>query len=392
MKKLIRRRITLGGVFFFLGLCFSSWATRIPEIQSKFELSEGELGTVLLFLPFGSLMGLPLAGWMVHKYGSKIVILSCGFLYAVTLPLIGISPSVLMICIVLTLFGLLGNVMNIAVNTQALTLENEYGKSILASFHGLWSSAGFVGAGIGAGMIFYSFSPPIHFSVIMTLSLVLLFIASPDMVPDEKNQGGGGLLFRKPDALLMRLGMISFLGMMTEGCMFDWSGVYFKKVVVTEPSLIITGYVVFMAAMSSGRFITDKLLSRFTKVLIIRFSGLLIFVGLTISVLFPVFWVSTIGFLLVGFGVAAIVPMSYSIAGRSKIYSPGVALAIVSTISFFGFLLGPPMIGFIAEIFNLKVSFALIALNGLGIMALSSYRKEVFLTPHQSFKPNVHKA
>ncbi|MFC3881788.1 MFS transporter [Algoriphagus namhaensis] len=378
MNPLKKRRIALGSLFFFLGLCFASWASRIPEIQSKFDLSEGQLGTLLLCLPIGSVLGLPIAGWLVHKYGSRVVIIWGGALYAIALPLVGLSPTTWAIALVLVLFGLLGNVMNIAVNTQALALEDDYGRSILASFHGLWSSAGFVGAGIGAAMIFLTLSPSTHFLFITILSFFIIFLARPFVVKEAKAPSGGGLVLKKPDDLLLRVGLISFLGMMCEGCMFDWSGVYFKKVVLADPTLVATGYVVFMGAMASGRFLSDRLTARFGKVQIIRFSGLLIFSGLILAVLMPYYWVATLAFLMVGFGVAAIVPLSYSIAGRSKIYSPGVALAIVSTIAFFGFLLGPPLIGFIADLFNLKVSFALIALNGLGIMILASYRKEIF--------------
>lgn len=382
MNSLKKRRIALGSLFFFLGLCFASWASRIPEIQTKFDLSEGQLGTLLLCLPLGSMLGLPLAGWLVHQYGSRVVIVWGGMVYALILPLIGWSPMIWMIVPVLVLFGLMGNVMNIAVNTQALSLEDAYGKSILASFHGLWSSAGFVGAGIGAGMILLNFNPTMHFLVITSLSFLILFLAKPLIVKETKAGDSGGLVLKKPDDLLLRVGMISFLGMMCEGCMFDWSGVYFKKVILADPSLVATGYVVFMGAMASGRFLSDRLTARFGKVQIIRYSGFLIFSGLILAVVLPNYWVATLGFLMVGFGVAAIVPLSYSIAGRSKIYSPGVALAIVSTIAFFGFLLGPPLIGFIAELLSLQASFALIALNGLGIMILASYRKEVFdITP-----------
>jgi MFS family permease len=172
--------------------------------------------------------------------------------------------------------------------------------------------------------------------------------------------------------------------MMAEGCMFDWSGVYFKKVVQADPSLIALGYVAFMGSMASGRFLTDRVVLRFGKVHVIQTSGLMITLGLLISVIWPTVIAATIGFLFVGFGVASLIPVSYSIAGRSKLYSPSVALAMVSTISFFGFLIGPPLIGFIADLFDLKVSFMIIALNGLGIFILSSIRKHVFLTPIKS--------
>jgi MFS family permease len=379
MNYLSQRRVALGALFFFMGICFASWAARIPDIQSKFQLSEGQLGTLLLCLPIGSMVGLPIAGWSVHHYGSRIVILICSFAYALSLPLIGLAPNLWVIAPVLILFGMLGNIMNISLNTQALGLENQLGKSILASFHGVWSMAGFTGAGLGAGMIFLSFSPAAHYVVVALLSILMILLSQKFVINDKQTAGEeGGLVLRKPDSLLLRVGLISFLGMMAEGCMFDWSGVYFKKIVEAEPELVSLGYVCFMGAMASGRFVTDKAINRYGKIPVLQVSGILIFLGLLLAVLFPSLYTAALGFLLVGFGVASIVPVSYGIAGRSKLYSPSVALAMVSTLSFFGFLVGPPLIGFIAEAFNLKISFALIAVNGLGILLLTSFGKQVF--------------
>ncbi len=379
MNYLSQRRVALGALFFFMGICFASWAARIPDIQAKFQLSEGELGTLLLCLPIGSMLGLPIAGWSVHHYGSRIVILICSFAYALSLPLIGLAPNLWVITPVLILFGMLGNIMNISLNTQALGLENQLGKSILASFHGVWSMAGFTGAGLGAGMIFLSFSPAAHYVVVALLSILMILLSQKFVINDKRASGEeGGLVLRKPDSLLLRVGLISFLGMMAEGCMFDWSGVYFKKIVEAEPELVSLGYVCFMGAMASGRFVTDKAINRYGKIPVLQVSGILIFLGLLLAVLFPSLYTAALGFLMVGFGVASIVPVSYGIAGRSKLYSPSVALAMVSTLSFFGFLVGPPLIGFIAEAFNLKISFALIAINGLGILLLTSFGKQVF--------------
>ncbi len=379
MNYLSQRRVALGALFFFMGICFASWAARIPDIQSKFQLSEGQLGTLLLCLPIGSMVGLPIAGWSVHHYGSRIVILICSFAYALSLPLIGLAPNLWLIAPVLILFGMLGNIMNISLNTQALGLENQLGKSILASFHGVWSMAGFTGAGLGAGMIFLSFSPAAHYVVVALLSILMILLSQKFVINDKQAAGEeGGLVLRKPDSLLLRVGLISFLGMMAEGCMFDWSGVYFKKIVEAEPELVSLGYVCFMGAMASGRFVTDKAINRYGKIPVLQVSGILIFLGLLLAVLFPSLYTAALGFLMVGFGVASIVPVAYGIAGRSKLYSPSVALAMVSTLSFFGFLVGPPLIGFIAEAFNLKISFALIAINGLGILLLTSFSKQVF--------------
>lgn len=384
MISLSKRRVALGAFFFFVGLCFASWAARIPDIQTKFDLSEGQLGTLLLFLPMGSVIGLPIAGWAVHQFGSRIVIMVGAISYALTLPLIGLAPSIWLLLPVLILYGMLGNTMNISLNTQALNLEDQMGKNILASFHGLWSMAGFTGAGIGALMIYLGFSPAEHYGVVMIISLTIIFSAQRFIIKEKAASSEGGMVLKKPDALLLRISLIAFLGMMCEGCMFDWSGVYFKKVVNADPSLVALGYVAFMASMASGRFVTDKIAAKFTKVAVIQVSGVLIFLGLSLAVVFPSVGISTFGFLLVGLGVASIIPLSYSIAGRSKLYAPSVALALVSTISFFGFLLGPPLIGFVADLFNLKTSFAMVAFCALGITLLSSFKKAVFLIPHKT--------
>jgi MFS family permease len=385
MNYLSKRRVALGSMFFFMGLCFSTWAARIPDIQAKFDLSEGQLGTILLCLPIGSMLGLPIAGWSVHTYGSRTVILIGSFAYALTLPLIGLASTTWMIVPVLVVFGMLGNIMNISLNTQALGLEDQMGKSILASFHGLWSMAGFTGAGLGAGLILLQFSPAGHFAVVTVISAVIILFSQKYIIKDQRDSDEeGGLVLKRPDDLLLRIGLIAFLGMMTEGCMFDWSGVYFKKIVQAQPELVALGYVCFMGAMASGRFITDKATNRFGRIPVLQLSGVFIFLGLVLSVALPSVYTAALGFLLVGLGVASIVPVSYGIAGRSKLYSPSVALALVSTISFFGFLLGPPLIGFVADLFDLKVSFALIAINGLGIALLSSIRKQVFFSDEKT--------
>jgi MFS family permease len=225
------------------------------------------------------------------------------------------------------------------------------------------------------------FTPAGHFGVVTLISILIVLFSQKYVIKDKRDSDeGGGLVLKKPDDLLLRIGLIAFLGMMAEGCMFDWSGVYFKKIILADPEFVALGYVCFMGAMASGRFITDKAANRFGRIPVLQLSGFLIFVGLVLSVAFPNLYTAAFGFLLVGLGVASIVPLSYGIAGRSKLYSPSVALALVSTISFFGFLLGPPLIGFVADLFDLKVSFALVAINGLGIALLSSIRKQVFFS------------
>ena len=157
--------------------------------------------------------------------------------------------------------------------------------------------------------------------------------------------------------------------------MADWSGVYFKKVVLAPVSLTTLGYLAFTGTMALGRFLGDGMVMKIGVKRMLQLSGVLITTGLLISVIFPYLVSATIGFFLVGFGVSSVVPIVYGIAGRSKTMSASTALATVSTIGFLGFLIGPPIIGFVAEAINLRWSFALIAILGFGTAFLTRIMK-----------------
>ncbi len=174
-------------------------------------------------------------------------------------------------------------------------------------------------------------------------------------------------MFVKPDRVVLLLGFIAFCSMICEGAMADWSGVYFQNIIHAPAAYKTLGYVSFMGTMAAGRFIGDRLVTRFGVKRILQVSGIVIASGLTIVVVFPYLASAIAGCLLVGFGVSCVVPMVYAMSGKSSTMSPGLALAAVSTISFVGFLLGPPVIGFIAQLAGLRWSFALLALLGLGV-------------------------
>ncbi|WP_345162672.1 MFS transporter [Pontibacter saemangeumensis] len=370
-------RLAVGCFFSLQGLSFASWGSRIPTIQQQMGLSETALGGVLLALPLGLLLSLPLAGWMIAKVGSRSVLLAAGVLYCATLVAIGYATSPLQLVMALFVFGFGGNLMNISVNTQGVGVEALYQKSIMASFHGLWSLAGFTGAAIGTLMIGEGVSPFHHFLLIMALSIVAIALASRFVLREDVNTDADKPIFVMPDKSLIDLGVICFFAMICEGAMFDWSGVYFKKVLGAENAWIGAGYTAFMCTMAGTRFVADWFTSRFGLQRILQASGVLTASGLLIAVLLPHLYTAIVGFLLVGAGISAVVPLLYSAAGKSKVMSPGVALAAVSTIGFFGFLIGPPLIGFIAGATSLRISFTVIAVMGLSIAVVATRSKSI---------------
>ena len=370
------RRIAVACFFFIMGFCFASWASRIPTIQQKLALNETQLGMMLFALPIGLFISLPISGWMVAKKGSKKVACFAAISYAFILIGLGFASKTYQLVAALFLFGLAGNMANISVNTQAVGVENLYKRNIMATFHGIWSLAGFAGAATGTLMNGAAIVPGFHFVMVFAFSVLIFIAASPFLIKNDVKEGENPPFFALPQKSLLTLGLIAFCSMLCEGAMFDWSGIYFKKVIMVKPSLVSVGYTSFMCTMALSRFVADYFTFRFGFKKIIQVSGLIIMTGLLLAVLLPYFYTATAGFLLVGIGVSSIVPLVYSAAGKSKILSPGIALASVSTISFFGFLIGPPLIGILAGISSLRLSFAVIAVMGLTVSILATFRKE----------------
>lgn len=370
-----RQRFAVGALFFFYGLCFASWASRIPSIQQHLGLSETALGVVLFALPVGLFISLPVSGWLIAKIGSRKVILLSGLLYSVLLLGIGFSDTSMQLVIALFLFGFAGNMLNISANTQAVGVEAFYQRPIMASFHGMWSLAGLAGAVTGTFMIARDILPAHHYLYISAFSIIVLAINYPYLLPEDLNKDENLPIFAKPDKAILSLGIIAFCSMMCEGAMFDWSGVYFKKVVMVEEAWIGAGYTAFMLTMAGTRFIADRLTHKFGLKKVLQFSGVFTTVGLLVATIFPSLISAIAGFLLVGMGVSSVVPLVYSAVGKSKTLSPGVALAAVSTLGFFGLLLGPPIIGLIAGATSLRISFAILTLMGISVVVLATKTK-----------------
>lgn len=364
-------RIATSVFFFVQGITFASWANRIPTIKGMLQLNDASLGALLFALPAGQILGLPVAGYLVSRYGSRKTLIAGALLYPATLMLLGLVTAVWQLALALALFGFFVNLMNISVNTQAVGIEKLYRRSIMASFHGLWSLGGFMGGLVSTSMIAKNISPFTHFVFIWAFTLLCLIVFYRYLLPRDESHESQQPIFVKPDKYILNLGLIALASMVSEGAMFDWSGVYFEKVVMAPKALITLGYIAFMSTMAGGRFTADYFVTKFGVKNVLQTSGVIIAVGLLLSILFPYIVPATIGFLMVGIGVSSIVPLVYGLAGRSKTMRPGVALAAVSSIGFLGFLFGPPFIGFIAQIASLRWSFAVIGLLGLSATFLS---------------------
>jgi len=360
------RRIILSGYFFLTGICFSSWASRIPDIKLHLGLSDGAFGGLLFFLPIGSFLGIPISGSLTAKHGSKMMVSIAAFLYPITLICIGIAPTSTILAICLFLFGMVGNLFNVSVNTQAANLSKLFDKSITSAFHGFWSLAGFAGGLLGGFFVARNISPLQQFLTVAIIGWLFLITTRNYLLPGEKSTQPVSKMWNKPSPLLFQFGLVAMSNMICEGMMFDWSGVYFQKVVKVTEQWRTIGYISFMACMTTGRMFADTLINYWGARKQLMLSGLIVTLGLIIAVSYPNIIVSSIGFMFVGFGVSSVIPTIYGTIGRNA--APGRAsidLASVSSIGFFGFLIGPPIIGFMSQAIGLRWAFLSISLLGL---------------------------
>lgn len=362
-------------IFFFIsGFGYSTWASRIPAFQQMLHLNEKELGYLLLAAPIGVLVTVPFTGKLLSVYSSKSITLFGAIFYNIVLGLLAFVSQTWQLGVILFLFGSSRNLLNLSMNAQAVEIQNLYDRSIMTSFHGLWSMAGFAGAAVGYlfTTLISSTALSVHYHF-LAVSIVLMIFSMACYrylyykMPEVKIKRP---LFSLPDKHLMKFSLIAFASMACENVMYDWSGIYFQKVIGVGKGAATAAFVVYMVAMTTGRLTGDKVVNKFGIIPILKWSGLLITSGMLIAVLQPYQGIAMAGFIMIGFGVSCIVPLVFSLAGSSGKTSSGAALASVSTIGYFGFLVVPPSVGFIAQQAGLQWSFAIISMFGLVIFAL----------------------
>jgi MFS family permease len=377
-QKASRKKIKFAcTVFFFIsGLGYAAWASRIPTIKQQLHLSEAQLGSILFSMPVGLMATMPLTKYLLGRFPSRSIMLCGALIFNLALCLTGWVSTSWQLVVILFAFGSSRNLFNLSLNAQAVSVQGLYENSIITTFHGIWSLAGFAGAAVGYLMGRYNIGTAWHLLLVglSMIALALSFYGStlyqqPVKVKGEK-------IFALPDKHLLRFSLICFVCMACENTMYDWSGIYFQQAVHTTTQTATAGFVVYMVAMTLGRLVGDRLVNRFGIRPILFYSGVLITTGLSLAVAFPYPLTAAVGFILTGFGVSCVVPLVFSLAGKSKSLSSASALASISTIGYLGFLLVPPTVGYVAQAAGIRLSFGLMAVLGSGIIWLMRKKEE----------------
>ena len=364
-----KQRIALSSYFFLSGLCFSTWASRIPTIKAIFNLTEGDLGNLLMIMPASAIIGIPLSGWLVAKYDSRIPLQFASVLFLVSLFSIGWGFSLIGLVISLVIFSIALRIINVAINTQSLSIQEKFEKRIMGKFHGVWSIGGIAGVLFSTFMIKYDVSIFWHFLMIMLFGLSIIIGMFPFLIKNDKAKTSNPFKFQKPSKYISLLGFIVFFAAVCEGGMYDWNGVYLKEIVNQE--VFTYGYLLFMVCMTISRLTIDNLMSRFGMQKLFITSSVLIVSGVLLAILFPFLVPVLIGFCMIGFGVSGLFPMTFILAGKAKKYSVPIVISIISTYSTVGMFLGPPIIGYLASAFGLQKAFITFIFAGLMFIPLS---------------------
>jgi MFS family permease len=374
MEELSLKRLRrANAVYFFIsGFGYSSWTSRIPGIKESLKLNDAHFGTLLFMMPVGLILTMPFTGKLLDHFKSRTIMGIGAMMYNVVLGCMGFSSYTWVLGIVLFFFGSSRNLMNLSMNAQAIGVQSLYNRSIMSSFHAVWSMAGFAGAAFGYLMVTLNILPAWHLlGVSLVLSALTLYYYKDalDQQPDHKIKRS---IFSLPPKGMLVFSLICFTSMACENTMYDWSGIYIRQVLHGSKAVATIAFVVYMVAMTSGRLMGDRMADRFGIQRVLAASGFMIAAGFGITVLSPFIPLTLIGYLLTGFGVSCVVPFVFSLAGKIPMSNPGAALASISSLGYLGFLLVPPMIGYVAQASSLRVSFAIIALMGLLMVRLST--------------------
>lgn len=371
-------RLAVTAIFFINGMLVANWFARIPDVKLALGLREGPLSIALLCSAVGALIAQPTAGVVIGRLGSRTVttVMALSFCIAFILP--GIATSLPLLMLALFFFGATNGALDVAMNAQAALVEHQYRRSIMNTFHGFWSVGGLLGAAVGGLAAARGLTVSTHFVLAAAIGMIAMFVASRRLIPDHPVPGaaagaeGHAPAFALPTKALIPMGIVALCALVTEGAIGDWGAIYLRESLGSSAAVAAFGYSIFALLMAGGRFTGDWLTTRFGSGHIVRAGGGLVIVGIGLVLVsaYPPLAIAGYGF--VGAGVSCIFPLILSAAARTPGVAPGVGIAAMATAGYTGFLIGPPLIGGLAELITLRGAFAVLALFGVLILWLGA--------------------
>lgn len=379
MKTEIKKnRIAVATFFFVNGFLFANWTARLPRVQQFFDVTNAELGSLLLVAATGAVIAMPFSGWLTMRFGSHQITKIAAFFFCIIIPILPMTNIVWFAAIFFFVIGFFNGSMDVAMNGQAVEVEKRWHKPIMSSFHALFSIGMALGALVGAFFADINMNLQGHFLIVASLGLAANIWASFYLIPEEpkKDASSDGGHFRLPTKAILPLGIIGFCGMTSEGAMADWSAIFMNTIVGTTEAFSALALGVFGTAMTIGRIFGDYFTLKLGKSKLLIIDCIFAILGLCIMLGFVGEWTGIIGLFLMGIGLSTIVPIVYSTAGNMKGVTPSVGIAMATTIGYTGFFIGPPTIGFLADISTLRYALLFVLLLFILMFSVILFQKK----------------
>ena len=365
-------------VFFLQPLVLGAWFPRIPQVQEHIGLSEGELAFALIGMPLGLLASLSFGSKIAEALGTrKLLIVGLGA-YVLTMPLPAFGNTWLQLFGGLALAGMAMAIAQLSLNVTASEVEARSDRSIMNGCHGFWSVGVLLGSAMGSAMAEFRVTPGLSLMIVSLLSLPPIFFSARSItdhpLPAAPKHKEKGRQLSKP---LIGIALFGFGISTTEGAMADWLAVFMTNIFDASPGVAGISYTVFALSVAFGRFQGDSMKARFPVEKLARSLVGLAILGLLLALFSPMIWMSFVGVAMLGLGVALGFPLAVSAASVLEGRSSASNVAILTQMTLCGFLIGPPMIGIVAEVSDMRIGLA--ALLPVLILAL---RFSNSLKPH----------
>jgi MFS family permease len=326
----------------------SSWIVHIPLVKERLELTDQMLGLALLCSGLGALGTMWISGWLMSRYSSRKITILSGILFPISLIGPGLAPNFWSLAVSLFLLGACTGVMDIAMNSQAAAYESLIGKPVMSSFHAWWSLSCWCGSLCGCVFLAAPAWTWAHLPLITVVGLVLTWFARSGLLRTEPS-GNSSPVLSFPRGILVVFGLLCLVVMMTEGAVADWAGVHLRVGYHVSEYVTAFGYNAFTLCMTIGRFAGDSLARSFGRKTVIVGSAAITGIFLAVAALAPTPWVCIGGFGLAGFGIANLIPLLFSLAAKRSEGEIEHATSSVFATGYLGFLIGPPLVGFISS-------------------------------------------
>jgi MFS family permease len=373
-------------VFMMHAFVMTNWFPRIPDVQQKLGIGPGDLSLGLLGTPIGTIIALLFAGSIVERLSARRTILIAFALYCVAFTLPGWAWNVPSLFAALFLVGLSLPVVDVAMNVEADRIERHSGRRIMNTCHGFWSVGAIIGGVMGAGFAGWAVEPRWHLLFVSAVSLPIALVvarALPEVADAPSSDAIRPPRIALPTLSLLGLCVFAFGMLLVEGAALDWSAVYLREVIGISPAATGFGFAAFALFMAIGRFLGDRLAERYGPVAVARTCSLICLAGVIALVTATTLVQAVIGLAGAGLGVSVAVPLAVSAAAGRGDRPAAVNVAALSLVSFTGFLVEPPLIGFGAEFAGLRIGFALVIPAVVGSILLAGHvrRRAVTAVP-----------